>query len=246
MPLHLVSVNIERAKHLERVLPFVEREKPHVLCLQEVLERDVPRFASLVGDHTHFAGMTVLQGMDSPSGIALISRYQLKDASVHYYRGLPGQIPVFDETSVDTKYRTERMMFLGAEVIHGEKPFQIGTTHFTWTPDGKPDDYQRRDLAALIPILKDAGELVFAGDFNAPRGGEIFRALSKHWKDNIPPEYETSIDVELHRAGKTRADELKDKMVDGLFTTPSHIASGVRLVSGVSDHMAIVADITKG
>lgn len=34
-------------------------------------------------------------------------------------------------------------------------------------------------------------------------------------------------------------------MVDGLFTTSDYKASNVRLVDGVSDHMAIVADIYK-
>ena len=34
-------------------------------------------------------------------------------------------------------------------------------------------------------------------------------------------------------------------MVDGLFTTPKYIASNVKLEPGVSDHMAIVANIEK-
>jgi hypothetical protein len=34
-------------------------------------------------------------------------------------------------------------------------------------------------------------------------------------------------------------------MVDGLFTTPVYQTSNVKLVDGVSDHMAIVAEIHK-
>jgi hypothetical protein len=34
-------------------------------------------------------------------------------------------------------------------------------------------------------------------------------------------------------------------MVDGLFTTPAYEAQDVKLVDGVSDHMAVVAPITK-
>jgi hypothetical protein len=33
-------------------------------------------------------------------------------------------------------------------------------------------------------------------------------------------------------------------MVDGLFSSPGVTAADVRLVDGVSDHMAIVADIS--
>ena len=34
-------------------------------------------------------------------------------------------------------------------------------------------------------------------------------------------------------------------MVDVLFTTPSYKASNVKLVDGLSDHMAVVADISQ-
>ena len=34
-------------------------------------------------------------------------------------------------------------------------------------------------------------------------------------------------------------------MVDGLFTTPAYKASDVKLVDGISDHMAIVAKINR-
>jgi hypothetical protein len=54
-------------------------------------------------------------------------------------------------------------------------------------------------------------------------------------------QYITSIDADLHRDGdKVR----KPLMVDGLFTSPIYKCSNVRLQNGVSDHMAIVAEIT--
>ena len=34
-------------------------------------------------------------------------------------------------------------------------------------------------------------------------------------------------------------------MVDGLFTTPTYRALNVKLIDGISDHMAIVAEINK-
>jgi hypothetical protein len=74
---------------------------------------------------------------------------------------------------------------------------------------------------------------------NAPRGKESFSRLAKKYKDNIPPEYKTSIDQNLHKVKGIQF------MVDGLFTTPSYKASDVKLVDGVSDHMAVVAEITK-
>lgn len=98
---------------------------------------------------------------------------------------------------------------------------------------------QQRLLPKLLETLGSFPELILAGDFNAPRGGEVFGTIAARYKDNIPPEYKTSIDGGLHRAGKL------EYMVDGLFTTPQYIASKVRLIDGVSDHMAIVAEINR-
>ncbi len=247
MSLKLISVNIEWSKHLERVLPFLEKEQPDILCLQELHERDMSRFETLLGARSFYAPMTRLPNEDSPTGIAILSRSPMKEQTVEFYRGPLPAIVDFDETSPDTKYATEQAMFLRADIEDATdgSTYRVGTTHFTWTPDGQPDNHQRQDLQKLLPIIESAGEIVFAGDFNAPRGGEIFTALAAKWTDNIPPLYETSIDINLHRAGKAKPHELKNLMVDGLFTTPAYFASEVKLFSGVSDHMAIVAHITK-
>jgi hypothetical protein len=96
-----------------------------------------------------------------------------------------------------------------------------------------------------MQILGTMGEFVLGGDFNAPRGGEMFSVLSSAYTDNIPLQYKTSLDLTLHRAARERGPQLGDKMVDGLFSTPAYSVSDVRLVDGVSDHMAVVATISK-
>ena len=117
------------------------------------------------------------------------------------------------------------------------------TTNFTWSEHGQPDRYQRQDVRALLDTVLPLGDIVLCGDFNAPRGGEIFSFLAERLKDNIPRRYKTSLDIALHRAGKERPEELADKMVDGFFTSHGYRASGVRLERGVSDHCAIVGTV---
>ena len=68
---------------------------------------------------------------------------------------------------------------------------------------------------------------------------EAFDRIARKYKDNIPKKYKTSLDQNLHRVKGLQY------MVDGLFTTPGYKASNVKLVDGVSDHVAIVADIEK-
>ncbi len=135
----LISINIEINRHYDTVLNFLKKEKPDVVCLQEVLEDDLP--------------------------------------------------------------------------------FQV--------------------VDFLLKSLDSMPEFVLCGDTNAPRGNETFSRLATKYKDNIPAEYKTSIDQKLHRVKGIMF------MVDGLFTTSSCIASNVRLQDGVSDHMAVLAEIEK-
>src|SRR3989344_3677090 len=130
-------------------------------------------------------------------------------------------------------------VLLSMVIIKYNNRFTLGTTHFTLSEDGKADENQRRDLEKLLTILNDFEELILCGDFNAPRGEEIFSKISSRYKDNIPLEYETSLDSNLHRAKGLKL------MIDGLFTTPHYQAGNVRLIEGVSDHCAITAKISR-
>jgi len=242
----LVSVNIEMDKHLDRVHAFLEREKPDVICLQEVFEPDLTEFGKNLGMEVVFGQMNLMgrgNQMEAPYipfGIGMLSSLPMGDVQRSYYQG--------DKESAK-KYvfngdaREDCHLFLHAHIQKGNTNFTIGTTHFVWTPDGQTSELQRQDLKKLLAILENIPEMVFGGDFNAPRGGEIFDTIAKHYKDNIPQQYTTSIDANLHRLGdKLRGAPL---MVDGLFTTPHYKAQNVRLESGVSDHCALTAEISR-
>ena len=240
----LVSLNIELAKHLDLVRAFLEKEKPDIACLQEVHEADLQEFAKEFGMEAVFGQMSSIGRVEytkppfEPHGVGILSALPIQSVQLSYYRGdeETARKHVFDGTSRDDPHP-----FLYVNAKKENESFVVGTTHFTWTPNGTPDDLQRRDMKSLLGILQDIPELVLCGDFNAPRGGEIFDALAQRYKDNIPLKYHTSIDVNLHRDGaKMRGRSL---MVDGLFTTPVFQCSNVRLVGGVSDHFAVVAEV---
>lgn len=237
--IRLVSLNIERSKHLDRIKPFLQSQKPDVLCLQELFERDIPFFEEQIGPCVAF-GIVGLHPTDPPEhgslmeGIGIFSALPVEARSVRYYLG----------SEENARTREPHVFNLDRSIVSctfkkGDERFTIATTHFTWTRDGSVNDQQRTDLAHMLSVLDEQEEFVLCGDFNAPRGGEIFSALASKYKDNIPAHYTTSIDKDLHRAGDLQL------MVDGLFTTPEYVASDVELHAGVSDHMAITANIEK-
>lgn len=245
----LISLNIERSKHLGLVIPFITAHLPEVLCLQELAERDIPALEAAFGMPCIFAPCGVHPSDDdSPDpliGVAIFTSFPVRSQSAEYYSGSAEEArnapahPIFIDNPL-----------LSIEIEKEGRTFRIMTTHFTWTPNGSVSDEQRRNIVTLLDMLGRAGELVLCGDFNAPRmhegaPGEIFSLVAGAYKDNIPQEYQTSIDASLHRNGDTAAADLAVKMVDGLFTTPAYQASDVALTPGVSDHYAITATISR-
>ena len=233
----LIFLNIELDKHLDRIIPFLQKERPDVVCLDEVLQKDIPRLEKELGMRSEYEPMVLWDtGRDwEPWGTALLSAHKLTNPRRDYYHGEPGIL--HRQVPGDTKL-TNRFL-LSAELVLNNIAYRFGIVHFIWTPDGQVSDFQRSCLTTLLQTLKEFPGIVFCGDFNAPRGGEIFDTIATHYTDWIPKEYTSSIDGQFHRAGAL------PYMVDGLFSTPDYRSTNVRLVSGVSDHMAIVADIER-
>lgn len=168
-------------------------------------------------------------------GIAILSRLKIKKGEALYYNGAPDMLVNFmpEKTTQSSVCRA----ILVANLEFKDDIFFVSTTHFTWSEKGLPSYQQLQNLESLLKNLKSYPEIILCGDFNAPRGGVIFNKLSSLYKDNIPDFYTTSIDKNLHYAGEVNL------MVDGLFSTKKYKVSDVKLISGVSDHLAITANV---
>ena len=249
--LRLASVNIERDRHLDPVLLFLSEYKPDVVCIQELMKRDIRFFERKLGATSIYVGNTrhPAEGKPGVMGLGIFSTLPIRSHAVEYYGGSVGKLVDFDHTSLETRRTTENRTVLHCGIEKAGVSFRIATTHFAWTPDGLPSDFQREDLGGILAILEQMDEFVLCGDFNAPRKGEIFGRLAARYKDNIPAKYNWSVDLDLHRRGRAHLEQeaarvgLSGFMVDGLFTTPRYSAKDVELHNGISDHCAITATI---
>lgn len=233
--LTFVSLNVERSRHIHRVLPFLQKEAPDVCCLQEFCESDIQKIEEALNARCIFVPMTVYKSSEERSvvGIGICSRLSIQHTQSLYYAGSPHILPEYEHPDQDTW----RRMLLTVDVLKEGQVFRIGTTHFTWSPNGEVDEVQRKDMQLFLEQLAHVGEIVYMGDFNAPRGGEMFSILASHYKDNVPQEYTTSLDGTFHRAGALPF------MVDGVFSTATYAVHDVRMVCGVSDHCALVGKV---
>lgn len=236
--LTLISLNIEGRRHIERIVPFLRERQPDVLCVQELNEHDIALIEEVLGARCTYAPMVCDDEDGGNSGIGIFTSLPAR-VRTHRYAGHTGELMKADQTSPETQYQTQRYILLIAVVTKDDQTFTIGTTHLPVTESGAVTDFQREALDGLLTALEQYPEIVLCGDMNAPRGRETFDTLAARYTDNIPPEYTTSIDGDLHRAGPIPF------MVDGLFTTPAYTATDVALHCGVSDHCAITAQIQR-
>lgn len=236
----LVSINIERSKHLDTVIPFVYAQKPDVITLQEVMERDVPLFEKEFGMQCFYVPVLVFAAgtgeKEGVEGTAIFAR-DFKSRGSTYYAGQSEPLARFTEEKDEKKSQVAKML-VHADIAVGDVTYKIATTHFTWTAKGEATELQLQDLQKLLVALEPLGEFVFTGDFNAPRGRETWNRLAARYKDNIPARYTSSIDP-MHQAGPL------PYLVDGIFSTPEYYVENVELHEGISDHKAVTATIQK-
>jgi endonuclease/exonuclease/phosphatase family metal-dependent hydrolase len=234
----LASLNIERSRHLGRFIPFLRQLAPDVVCLQELVARDIEAIKAGTGlAHVCFAPMAVHPVDGELFGVGILAREPFEAADWVVYAGGGDGTQLFDRTTDESKVATCRYLVARTRLGGADQGVTVATTHFPWTPDGRPRGFQAEAAERLIAELQ--GPVVLTGDFNAPRGGPIFAALARNWRDCIPADVATSVDPDLHRAGPLQL------MVDGLFLTPDYRANDVALHTGLSDHQGITAEIAR-
>lgn len=248
MALSLVSLNINWDCQMRTVEPFLRSCGADVALLQEVYDADIPRLKEMLGmGHVQFSQsmrISTDRGVLG-EGEAIFSRFPLTDVGTLPYAGSAGPEYLYDENPETWDRGYEARALTAATVTKDGISYRLLTTHFTWTKDGESTEAQQEDMRRMLALLQEEDSFVLAGDFNAPRGLPSFALLAERYKDNIPPQYVTSLDVSRHRSGATAGDRLSRLMVDGLFTTPEYKATNVKLTFGVSDHAAIEAEIER-
>lgn len=241
-PLSFLSLNCEGHKHLhERILPFLEQQHPDIVCLQEIFHKDLPEIQAKIGEYCAFVPLSLMSypdpdfsGPPEPWGIAICSRFPLKDIQHLTYVGSGDITPWSPETP---NILLRKLLWAAIQV--NTQTYTIAVTHFTWSDAGQVTDEQRRDFQKLLGALENIPELVLCGDFNTPRGKEIFDTLAQRYTDNIPSKTLSTLDPELHRA------KGKQLVVDVLFSTPEYQVTNVHVLTGLSDHCGIWAEINK-
>ncbi len=244
--LKMISVNMEGEKHFPLILSLIKTENPDIICLQECPESFQNNLHSL-GYRSDFLAMRhhVQNDVEYTEGLVFASKLPFASTHKYYYQPdyeLPTQ-------PIPTPKPSMHHGYIMAVLEHQGELYNVATTHVMVTPDGSPNEHQTQGVKKLLSLVATEKSHVLCGDFNIPRGfNSLYEELTKVYLDVIPDHYKSSLDASIHRLGKLKnlnADIFDSYMVDYLFSKPEYTVSDVRLQFGVSDHAAIVANISK-
>lgn len=237
MSIKLLTLNVEADRHLERVEATIAEHLPDLVCLQEALESDCARLASVGGYEVRFSISTHLPnrvGDKRNWGVAVLSRVPLRGQHEHYYSE-DARIRVVREPN------DVRRVVVMTELERLGQTYRIATTHFTWSPDGQIIELQVADFGRLKQALSAYPDYVLCGDFNAPRGREMFGKFERELSliDHLPAHVTSTLDPRFHRAPQLQL------AVDTIFATPEYRVTDTRVLGGISDHKGILARIER-
>jgi len=245
MSIKLISLNIEGNKHLkEKVLPFLKMEDPDVICLQEVFKNNVKSIKKSLKMTGFFVPMGLVNyklsnncSFNDEWGLLVLTKLSIDNSGYKYYCGNSDNLPIF-YFGVDPNIVNRAVAWI--QVSNQKQSFTIVTTHFVWSFAGSISTEQTQALVRLYDSLSQFHDCVLIGDFNTPRGKEIYSDLSSRYEDNIPSQITTTIDNQYHRS----KDHI-EFVVDGVFSSSKYKVSQVSIVDGLSDHCAIVCIVSQ-
>lgn len=242
MSLKLFTLNIEGNRHLHRWPQAIRAEAPDLVCIQEIFEIDMPKVEKELSMRGAFFPMMNIGKENkykiSPRGmwgVAIFTKLPFAPGKepIGLYYAKTADVQVFTAPN-----DASRVLVVGMVLKDGKK-YTIGTTHFTWSGGATTTDEQRQDIVKFLEAVAQFPDIIFCGDFNAPRGGEIFTEIEKHYKDRLPKKVKTTIDLDLHYAASLYL------VVDTIFSTQHYKFSNVHTKSGISDHIGIVGEVER-
>jgi endonuclease/exonuclease/phosphatase family metal-dependent hydrolase len=165
--------------------------------------------------------------------MGFFSNLQFSSVKQYHYRGDFYHVPEFAHPN------SANRLLMYTVVDKDGTNFPIFNTHFTWSVGGQVSDEQRQNFVKMELILDEFEEVILCGDFNTPRGKELYSKLAARYQDALPPEVKTTIDPVMHRGGALQL------VVDGIFCSSHFEILSARTKYGVSDHQAIIVELQR-
>lgn len=229
--LDILQLNVELNLHTDKIIAHVQAQNYDVLLLQEVLQDELDTIAQACNMQYAFAPLNTIehQGILQILGLATFSKHPLCNIEQLYYRGDPKNLPLITRQTPELMARA----LLVVEVPANGQTYRLINTHFTWSQNATVNAMQRQDFDKMLTMLQQYDQFLLGGDFNTPRGRELYDHLAHIYTDNIPLDIKSTLDKEFFRVPGL------ELVIDGVFTTAKYKVAGMQILQGLSDHVGI-------
>jgi len=249
MTIKFITINIlHGGEWLDKVLEFIDNEKPDIVAMQEVCEStdgNLPRnlrTTSVLKEHYPDYHLTFVPDKLSikeghvESGVAILSRYPIIKQEVAFF-GVPyGYYP---EPPEKKDFSLDPQNLLHATIDADGTALNVMNVHGVWGFDG--EDNPRRLLMSEMIIKRIQGQanVILAGDFNTRPHTKTMLNLEKYLTNVFKDELKTTFNVP--RRGPGGYDT---SVVDAMY-----ISKNIKVIEhycpqvDISDHLPLVATL---
>ncbi len=229
--IRFLQLNIEGNKHVERISKFLQMHEFDVIMLEEAPSDVVEQIARTFGyPYTVFTFFSHYDFIGQDAGVSILSKYPFVES---------GSVPIIDSDEayeMMTKHKPGYKFALTYALVDVPDMghVRICATHLpVYYPGHETSEFQIKASHKLHEILESYNQFLLCGDFNAPRGYQVFDSFAVKYKDNIPKEILSTIDPTLHRVPDLQY------VIDVAFITPRYHVRDVIIHEGLSDHKGV-------
>jgi endonuclease/exonuclease/phosphatase family metal-dependent hydrolase len=248
MKLKVITYNIWHGKYLEKVLDFLQAEKPDVIQLQEVgtvgrgfkvedtlnIFETVKQKLGMQGEFRRMFWGNQGEGRYD-MGVATLTNFPVAEVVDFYYERPVTQLEL--DAAVKDRYWLPRVL-LGLKLKLADIPLWFFNTHFTITPNASVTERQLESVAQVRGYLNQYDDYVLTGDMNTPYKTTTYERLVEDLSDISKPQEPTlhpiihtvghlgyHVDYVLYKSKRVRCSKTRVPLVDG------------------SDHLPVVVEL---
>ncbi|MBI2600655.1 endonuclease/exonuclease/phosphatase family protein [Candidatus Daviesbacteria bacterium] len=235
MKLKVLSWNIWKGQHLDKIIEVLEKESADIIGLQEIKVQDGTNIAEIIAEKLGYdfvyckAYTTDRHTPPYDLGNAVLSKFSITENECIL-------LSTLEDYKKEEAAMTEPRGACIAKININGGEITFISTHLAFSLECKPVAIREIQLNTLLKVI-DKKNTVLMGDFNSVPESDVVRKLSEKLI-NTDPEMKELSWINYRDPNKTKY------RIDYIFTTPDLKAENFQIVeTDASDHYPLLIDL---